>query len=253
MRSRDLVPIDVQPTEFQARTVVEFLRANDIPAESMGGMLSGHRGEAPSHVTVVVQAADVQRAEALLTRMRSDHAEIDWDQVDRDSGGEVDAAPATEDGLCMRCGVHVGVSAKDVECPRCGCVVAGTEAFAREASAQLKLTPRDGGKADAQRPVRRTAQAWAGPDASEPPGEALVQRRRRVRAIGRVVVLGHVIVFFGGLVGAAWMVPLLIWQPPLSTWPGKAAFAVLVVLTVATTAVVARRVLGVRLREPKRR
>ncbi len=70
------------PSEIEAAFIVNTLAEHGIRASAVGGYTSGFKAEAPGQVTVLVSAADLDRARQLLEETRRDRSEIDWSKID---------------------------------------------------------------------------------------------------------------------------------------------------------------------------
>ena len=70
------------PNEMEAGIIVGALEEEGVKATMTGVYTAGFRAEAPGWVSVLVAEDDLPRAQAVLGRLRREHAEIDWSQVD---------------------------------------------------------------------------------------------------------------------------------------------------------------------------
>lgn len=62
-------------TEFEAEAIAAALRAREITAQAMGGMLTGFRAEAPAIARVMVLAGQLEQARAALAELRAQSAQ----------------------------------------------------------------------------------------------------------------------------------------------------------------------------------
>ena len=106
------------PTEFEAETIAAALREQGIPAQVIGGLLTGMRAEAPVAAKVIVRTKDLDRARGSLRALKAESVDIDWDEVD--VGKPEPDAPALPEVRCPRCSSPVG---DKPTCPACGAVV----------------------------------------------------------------------------------------------------------------------------------
>lgn len=79
----ELVELTACDTEFEAETIVQALRAQNIPAVSGGGALAGQWAAVGKvFVQVMVRTQDLDRATLALRAIRADSVDIDWEKVD---------------------------------------------------------------------------------------------------------------------------------------------------------------------------
>lgn len=125
-----LVDLASVPSEFEAATIVEALRAQGIAAHHYGGSLAGFRAEAPGMVRVVVRRQDSERARLALRAIQADSIDIDWDEVDVGQPEEPvrESLPDGSGYRCTRCGYRVDHLPPERPCPQCGATVRGDDA-----------------------------------------------------------------------------------------------------------------------------
>lgn len=78
-------------TEFEAEAIAAALRAREITAQAMGGMLTGFRAEAPAVARVMVLSGQLEQARAALAELRAQSTD---DQPDLPPA-QVDSGPAS--------------------------------------------------------------------------------------------------------------------------------------------------------------
>jgi hypothetical protein len=70
------------PTEGEAATIVEALKAAGIAATMTGGFTAGFIAEAPGDISINVFENDREKAEKILRAFEKENESIDWNQVD---------------------------------------------------------------------------------------------------------------------------------------------------------------------------
>ncbi|MGD9690023.1 MAG: zinc ribbon domain-containing protein [Phycisphaerales bacterium] len=118
----ELADLTSVPSEFEAATIVEALRAQGIPAHHVGGTIAGFRAEVPGLVRVVVRARDLENARLALRAIEAESVDIDWDQVDVGAPEEParESLPDASGYRCARCGYRLDHIPPERPCPTCG-------------------------------------------------------------------------------------------------------------------------------------
>lgn len=70
------------PNEIEAAAILNALQEHGIKAVASGGYTSGFKAEAPGEVKVLVKHGDTDRAQTLLSQIRSGQGQIDWTNFD---------------------------------------------------------------------------------------------------------------------------------------------------------------------------
>ncbi len=78
----DLITLAHVPTEGEAATMVEALKAAGIAATMTGGFTAGFIAEAPGDISVNVFEKDRAAAEAVIREFELKNEAIDWNQID---------------------------------------------------------------------------------------------------------------------------------------------------------------------------
>lgn len=70
------------PTEGEAATIVEALKAAGIVATMTGGFTAGFIAEAPGDISINVFVQDREKAEKVIRQFEQENETINWSQVD---------------------------------------------------------------------------------------------------------------------------------------------------------------------------
>jgi hypothetical protein len=70
------------PTEGEAATIIEALKAAGITATMTGGFTAGFIAEAPGDISINVFEQDREKAEQVIRQLEQANESIDWNQVD---------------------------------------------------------------------------------------------------------------------------------------------------------------------------
>lgn len=100
-----LVVLTTAAHEFEAETIAEALRAQEIPAEVFGGAVRSTMQwdiGFTDPVKIMVRRGDLGRASEVLRALRAESVDIDWDEVQR---GEPDISRAPPIAGRLRWGV----------------------------------------------------------------------------------------------------------------------------------------------------
>ena len=68
--------------DVEAAIIVNALADHGVEASATGGYTSGFKAEAPGEVKVVVKHGDTDRAQKILSEVRSEQGQIDWSNVE---------------------------------------------------------------------------------------------------------------------------------------------------------------------------